>query len=317
MSNPPRGWTAAPLLPKRTFLSSDLPELDQADLTLPRIVSLLPAGTEIVAALGAVDDLVGRSHECDFPPRVRELPIVSKPSLALDGLSQAEIDTAVTVHMDTGESLYVVDERILNDLAPDIVLTQDLCQVCAPSGNELSRALTSVSSKPSVLYLTPRTLDEIDENILDVGEAIGRGAEAARIVDHNRARVREWRFAAARRTHRPRVTFLEWTDPPFCAGHWVPEMIELAGGVDRLARPGADSVRVSWDDIRAWNPEVVIVAPCGFGLADAERLARDLPPLGDACIVPVDANAFFARPGPRYVEGIEVLSRAIRQLDAI
>jgi iron complex transport system substrate-binding protein len=168
------------------------------------------------------------------------------------------------------------------------------------------------------LYLTPRTLDEIDENILDVGEAIGRGAEAARIVDHNRARVREWRFAAARRTHRPRVTFLEWTDPPFCAGHWVPEMIELAGGVDRLARPGADSVRVSWDDIRAWNPEVVIVAPCGFGLADAERLARDLPPLGDACIVPVDdANAFFARPGPRYVEGIEVLSRAIRQLDAI
>jgi iron complex transport system substrate-binding protein len=279
---------------------------------MPRIVSLLPAGTEIVAALGAVDDLVGRSHECDFPARVAELPIVSKPSLALDGLSQAEIDSAVSAHMGTGESLYVVDERLLNDLAPDIILTQDLCQVCAPSGNELSRALGSISSKPSVLYLTPRTLEDIDENILSVGEAIGRSVEAGMIVDRNRARLREWRDLAKRRTHRTRVTFLEWTDPPFCAGHWVPEMIELAGGTDRLGRAGADSVRVSWDDIHAWNPEVVIVAPCGFGLADAERLARDLPSVGDARIVPVDANAFFARPGPRYIEGIEVLARAFQ-----
>jgi len=282
---------------------------------MPRIVSLLPAGTEIVAALGAADDLVGRSHECDFPQRVRDLPVVSRPSLSLDGLSQSAIDTAVSAQMGTGESLYVVDERLLNDLAPDLILTQDLCQVCAPSGNELSRALASVSSKPAVLYLTPRTLDEIDDNILDVGEAIGRGAEAAIIVNHNRARVREWRSAANRRTYRPRVSFLEWTDPPFCAGHWVPEMIELAGGVDRLGRAGADSVRVSWDDIRAWNPEVVIVAPCGFGLADAERLARDLPPLGDARIVPVDANAFFARPGPRYLEGIELLAKTFQVAD--
>ena len=277
---------------------------------MPRIISLLPAATEIVAALGAADDLVGRSHECDFPPNVTKLPIVSKPSLALDGLSQSAIDSAVSAQMATGESLYVVDERLLNDLAPDLILTQDLCQVCAPSGNELSRALASVSSHPAVLYLTPRTLGEIDENILEVGDTIGRGAEARMIVERNRARVREYRHAAERRTHRTRVTFLEWTDPPFCAGHWVPEMIELAGGVDRLARPGADSVRVSWDDIRASEPEVVIVAPCGFGLADAKRLARELPPLGDARIVPADANAFFARPGPRYIEGIEVLARA-------
>jgi iron complex transport system substrate-binding protein len=279
---------------------------------MPRIISLLPAATEIVAALGAVDDLVGRSHECDFPPGVAELPIVSKPSLALDGLSQSAIDAAVSAHMATGESLYVVDERLLNELAPDVILTQDLCQVCAPSGNELSRALASVSSKPSVLYLTPRTLEEIDENILDVGDTIGRGAEAAMIVDHNRARVREWRSVAERRTHRTRVTFLEWTDPPFCAGHWVPQMIELAGGIDPLGRPGGDSVRVSWDDIRAWEPEVVIVAPCGFGLADAKRMAGTLPPLGNARVVPVDANAFFARPGPRYIEGIEVLAQAFQ-----
>jgi iron complex transport system substrate-binding protein len=277
---------------------------------MPRIISLLPAGTEIVAALGAADELVGRSHECDFPAGVRALPIVSKPALSLDGLSQSEIDGAVSARMSTGESLYVVDERLLNDLAPDIILTQDLCQVCAPSGTELSRALASVSSKPAVLYLTPRTLGEIDENILDVGEAIGRSEDAAMIVDDHRARVRAFQNAAATRRHRPRVSFLEWTDPPFCAGHWVPEMIELAGGVDRLGRAGGDSVRVSWDDIHAWAPEIVIVAPCGFGLAEAERLARELPPLGDARIVPVDANAFFARPGPRYIEGIEVLARA-------
>jgi iron complex transport system substrate-binding protein len=279
---------------------------------MPRILSLLPAATEIVAALGAAAELVGRSHECDFPAEVLELPIVSKPALSLDDRSQSEIDAAVSAHMATGESLYVVDERLLNELEPDIILTQDLCQVCAPSGNELSRALASVRSHPAVLYLTPRTLDEIDESILDVGETIGRGVEAGMIVSHNRARVREWRYLAERRTHRVRVSFLEWTDPPFCAGHWVPEMIELAGGIDRLARRGADSVRVSWDDIHAWAPEVVIVAPCGFGLADAKRLAQDLPPLGDARIVPVDANAFFARPGPRYIEGIEVLARAFQ-----
>jgi iron complex transport system substrate-binding protein len=277
---------------------------------MPRIISLLPAATEIVAALGAEDDLVGRSHECDFPSGVTRLPIVSKPALSLEGLSQAEIDSLVSTHMASGESLYVVDERLLNDLAPDIVLTQDLCQVCAPSGNELTRALLSVGSKPEVVYLTPRTLAEIDENIIAVGNAIGRLDEANRLVAHNQQRLAELRALNETRAARTRVSFLEWVDPPFCAGHWVPEMIEIAGGVDRLARAGGDSVRVSWDDIRASKPEVVIVAPCGFGLADAERLAKQLPPLGSARIVPVDANAFFARPGPRYIEGIEVLSKA-------
>jgi iron complex transport system substrate-binding protein len=277
---------------------------------MPRIISLLPAGTEIVAALGAADDLVGRSHECDFPARVTTLPVVSKPSLALEGLSQSEIDSAVSARMGTGESLYVVDERLLNDLAPDVILTQDLCQVCAPSGTELARALKSVQSRPDVVYLTPRTLAEIDENILAVGEAIGRRGEARALVAENRRRLADLRAVNATRARRPRISFLEWTDPPFCAGHWVPEMIEIAGGVDRLAHAGGDSVRVSWEDIRAWAPEVVIVAPCGFGLAEAERLSRDLPPIGDARVVPADANAFFARPGPRYLEGIEVLRQA-------
>ena len=277
-----------------------------------RIVSFLPAATEIAHALGAGDDLVGRSHECDFPADVRRLPIVSRPALSLDGLTQSEIDDAVTARMRTGESLYVVDERLLNDLAPDVVLTQDLCQVCAPSGNELTRALASMPSRPSVVYLTPRTLAEIDENILAVGDAIGRVSEARALVDRNRAHIDRLRDAGKRVVHRPRVSFLEWTDPLFCAGHWVPEMIDIAGGVDRLGRPGGDSVRISWDEVRDWDPEIVIVAPCGFGLVEAERLARELPPIPGARIVPVDANAYFARPGPRYVDGIELLTRIFR-----
>jgi iron complex transport system substrate-binding protein len=277
-----------------------------------RIVSFLPAATEIAHALGAGDNLVGRSHECDFPADVRRLPIVSRPALSLDGLTQSAIDDAVTARMRTGESLYVVDERLLNDLAPDVVLTQDLCQVCAPSGNELTRALASMPSRPSVVYLTPRTLAEIDENILAVGDAIGRASEALALVDRIRARLDRLRDDGRRVARPPRVSFLEWTDPLFCAGHWVPEMIEIAGGVDRLGRPGGDSVRISWDDVREWAPEIVIVAPCGFGLEEAERLARELPPIPGARVVPVDANAYFARPGPRYVDGIELLSRIFK-----
>jgi len=277
-----------------------------------RIVSFLPAATEIAHALGAGDNLVGRSHECDFPADVRRLPIVSRPALSLDGLTQSAIDDAVTARMRTGESLYVVDERLLNDLAPDVVLTQDLCQVCAPSGNELTRALASMPSRPSVVYLTPRTLAEIDENILAVGDAIGRASEARALVDRIRARLDRLRDDGPRVARPPRVSFREWTDPLFCAGHWVPEMIEIAGGVDRLGRPGGDSVRISWNDVREWAPEIVIVAPCGFGLEEAERLARELPPIPGARIVPVDANAYFARPGPRYVDGIELLSRIFK-----
>jgi iron complex transport system substrate-binding protein len=283
---------------------------------MPRIVSLLPAATEIAYALGAGDELVGRSHECDYPRDAARLPIVSRPSLSLDGMTQLQIDAAVSAQMQSGESLYVIDERLLNDLAPDVILTQDLCQVCAPSGNELTRALATVPSHPSVVYLTPRTLAEIDENIIAVGEAIGREREARALIDRNRMHLDELRAASSRLTHRPRVTFLEWIDPPFCAGHWVPEMIDIAGGTDRLGRPDADSVRISWDEIHAWSPEIVIVAPCGFGLVEATRLAHELPQIPGARIVPVDANAYFARPGPRYVDGIELLARIFHGEDA-
>ena len=275
---------------------------------MPRIVSFLPAGTEIACALGAGDELVGRSHECDYPAGVDRLPVVSRPALELTGLTQAEIDAAVADKMKSGESLYLVDENLLHTLAPDVILTQNLCQVCAPSGNELSRALSSVPSHPDVIYLTPSSLAEIDENILAVGEAIGRDDEARALVARNAERVAQLRKRASRLPRHPRVTFLEWTDPPFSAGHWVPEMVEIAGGDDPLGRVGQDSVRITWDDVRGSEPELVIVAPCGYGLEQATAMAQALPPIHGARVVPVDANAFFARPGPRYVEGIELLA---------
>jgi iron complex transport system substrate-binding protein len=272
-----------------------------------RIVSFLPAGTEIAYAVGAGDCLVGRSHECDYPPEVLALPVVSKPALQLDGLSQEQIDRAVADRLKTGESLYEVDEILLRELAPDLVLTQDLCQVCAPSGTELSRALKELPSAPNVLWLTPKTIVEIEENILTVGIASGRREVAESLIEQNRARMSIVREAVADLPRR-RVVFLEWTEPLFCAGHWVPQMILLAGGEDPLGKPGADSERMTWDDVRAADPEMIIVAPCGYGLDRATELARRVPAIGDATVFAVDANAYFARPGPRVAEGVELLA---------
>jgi iron complex transport system substrate-binding protein len=272
-----------------------------------RIVSFLPAGTEIACALGAGDQLVGRSHECDYPPEVKALPVVSKPALDLEGLSQDAIDSAVAARLRSGESLYQVDEILLRELAPDVVLTQDLCQVCAPSGNELTRALKELPSKPEVLWLTPQNLTEIEENIIAVGVATGRRDVAQQLIDANRNRIADVVNAVAGLPAR-RVAFLEWTEPLFCAGHWVPQMIELAGGIDPLGKPGADSERMTWDQVRDAKPEMVIVAPCGYGLEQAVALAKTIPKVSGASVFAVDANAYFARPGPRVAEGIEVLA---------
>lgn len=272
---------------------------------MPRIVSFLPAGTEIACALGARDMLVGRSHECDYPAGVKTLPVVSKPALRLEGLSQEEIDTAVSERLRSGASLYEVDEVLLRELAPDVVITQDLCQVCAPSGNELSRALRELPTSPQVLWLTPQNIAEIEQNIVDVGVATDRRDIADALNDANRKRMTSVAAQVAGLPRR-RVVFLEWIEPYFCSGHWVPEMIDIAGGNDPLGRPGADSQRMSWDEVAAANPEIIIVAPCGFGLEQAARLARTLPPI-DTTIFAVDANAYFARPGPRVAEGIELL----------
>lgn len=271
-----------------------------------RIVSFLPAATEITYALGAGDYLVGRSHECDYPSQVKSLPVVSRPALAIDQLAQSEIDAAVSTKLASGESLYLVDEQLLKQLRPDFVFTQDLCQVCAPSGNELTRALAEMSPRPTMLWLTPRNISEIEENILSIGDATGRIEKAKELVERNRRRIARVEHAVHGAKPR-RVVFLEWIDPFFCAGHWVPEMIASAGGYDPIGESGADSHRMTWDEIIAAEPEVIIVAPCGYGLADSMKLANGLRNRTSATVYAVDANGYFARPGPRVAEGIELL----------
>lgn len=274
---------------------------------MPRIVSFLPAATEMVYALGAGDELVGRSHECDYPPRVAALPVVSRPTIQLDGASAEAIDRAVTERLGTGETLYAIDEMLLRDLQPDVILTQNLCRVCAPSGDELTRAVRKFAVRPEVLFLTPRTISEIEENIVSVGLAIGREDEAAAIVRSNQERIAAVLAAVAGVTRR-RVAFLEWTQPIFCAGHWVPEMISLAGGEDPLGRAGEDSVRVEWSEVAEQSPEIVIVSPCGYRLEEATKLSRELPRIPNATVYAVDANSYFARPGPRVAEAVELLA---------
>jgi len=274
---------------------------------MSRIVSFLPAATEIAYALGAGDDIVGRSHECDYPAEVTKLPVVSRPALAIGDMSQGEVDAAVASQLASGASLYQVDEILLRDLSPDIVFTQDLCQVCAPSGTELTRALRELPSKPDVLWLTPRTIAEVEQNILDIGRATNRVLEAESLIADNRERIAKAHDAVKSADYR-RVAFLEWTDPLFCPGHWVPEMIELAGGRDPLGEPGGDSRRVTWDAVATGSPEILIVAPCGYGLEQSVAAARSISPPRGARVFAVDANAYFARPGPRIAEGVELLA---------
>jgi iron complex transport system substrate-binding protein len=274
---------------------------------MPRIVSFLPAGTEMVHALGAGSELVGRSHECDYPAGVTTLPVVSRPALDLDGASPEAIDLAVSERMDSGDTLYRIDEILLRDLRPDVILTQNLCRVCAPSGDELTRAVRNFSLQPEVLFLTPRNIGEIEDNIVDVGRAIGRAREAEALVRSNQERLSRVRAAVASAPLR-RVVFMEWTDPFFCGGHWVPEMISLAGGEDPLGRPGEDSVRMDWDDVANARPEMIIVSPCGYRLERSVELARQIKRVPGAALYAVDANAYFARPGPRVIQGVELLA---------
>jgi len=284
-----------------------------------RIVSFLPAATEMVCALGLSDALVGISHECDYPPDVRSKPVVVRPAIRFDGLSQREIDEAVALRIRGGMSLYEVDEIRLAELAPDLILTQDLCQVCAPSENEITKAVKFLPGEPRVLCLTPKSLEGIFENLREVGRATDRLRYAEALIARSRERL-DRLAAATRRAARPRVFCMEWLDPVYCSGHWVPEMVELAGGADSLALKGSDSVRIPWEDVRRWAPEVLILMPCGYPLDKVVELTSqasanpgwgELPAVLDGRVYAVDANSYFARPGPRVVEGTELLAHLI------
>jgi iron complex transport system substrate-binding protein len=288
--------------------------------TAQRIVSFLPSATEMACALGLNDQLVGITHECDYPPSVREKPIVVSSAISMATMTQAEIDRAVSERLKKGQSLYQVDERLLQELAPDLILTQDLCQVCAPSGNEVTQALNALPRKPEILWLTPKSLQEIFDNLYTIAEAAGCLEKAEQLIASGRSTLDQIAATARQASSRPRVFCMEWLDPVYCSGHWVPEMVRIAGGLDHLGHEGSDSVRVAWEDVLAWEPEVLIIMPCGYHLdkvlAVASKLRAksgwlDLPAVRQGRVYGVDASSYFARPGPRVVEGTQLLAHII------
>lgn len=322
-----------------------------------RIVSLLPSATEILYALGVGDQVVGVTHECDFPPEAAGKPALIKPRVDPTA-APAEIDRQVSELVARGESIYAVDADLLASLAPDLIVTQDLCHVCAASPDDLAAALSRFPRPPRVLTLTPHSLDDVWQDIIRAGEATNTSARAEALAAELRARVKvvasntastnahaftaaqaaasegastkaqsAGRFAvstaasaAALSATRPRVACLEWLDPLYVGGHWVPEMVAIAGGEDVLGRAGHPSFKVSADDIAQSEADIILVMLCGY---DAKRNAQefratkipqdwqDLPAIRNRRIFAVDANSFFSRPGPRLADGVELLARLL------
>ena len=273
-----------------------------------RIVSLLPSATEIVADLGLSGALVGRSHECNWPESVREAPVVSSSRIDSAALAGRQIDAAVREAVDQGEALYAVDGALLAALRPDVIITQDLCRVCAASGEDFSEA------HARVVKLGPRTLADVAESVRYLGREFGvpeRGEALASEMLQRIARVRQ----AVAGQERPRVFVAEWIDPPFACGHWIPEMVEAAGGHEVLGRAGERSVPTTWDAVRAVEPQLIVAAPCGF---DEERSAREAASIDVGCpVVAVDADRYFVRPAPSLARGVEILARIFHGVDAV
>ena len=289
-------------------------------MTAPRIISLLPSATEMVCALGLGEQLVGVTHECDYPSFVRAKPKVVQPALPIDTMSDAEIDEAVSARLRSGLGLYLLDMELIEELRPDIIVTQDLCEVCAPSENEIAQLLDFLSFRPRILYQSPHRISEVLDNLDELGRETGRLAQADALIGDAHRRLERISDAIAPAGDRPRVFCMEWLNPIYCSGHWVPEMVRLGGGEDLFGREGADSVRVEWDQVVDWAPEILIFMPCGYDLDEtlerATALAalpgfETLPAARHGRVYAVDANSYFARPGPRVVDGSELMAHLI------
>ncbi len=277
-----------------------------------RIVSLLPSATEIVYALGAGDQLLGVSFECDYPPEARTVAVVSGTALGTDASrSASQVDAEVSARVAAGESIYSLDDDRIRAIDPDVILAQDLCQVCAVPSGAVEEALAVIGCHAAVVSLDPAHLEEVIDCVGTVGRATGTVAVAERLMAELRARLAAVRERVRGRP-RPRVFVLEWPDPPFNAGHWVPDMVEAAGGEPVLAAAGERSRRLTWDEIAAEAIDITIFSPCGFDLDGAIAQSASFLDRPETThlgrIVAVDANAFFSRPGPRVVDGVELLA---------
>lgn len=290
-----------------------------------RVVSLLPSATEVVCALGRKNALVGRTHECDYPPDVADVPILTRTLLPPEAPSR-EIDALVVRTLHEHRSLYALDLPALEAARPDVILTQELCPVCAVGYDEVREAArVACPASTTIVSLEPRTLDEVLGQLTTVGEVLGVPERAERVLELRRARLLALRTHVARHLSRtgqsrPRVLVLEWLDPPFLAGHWVPEMVDAAGGQIVGGEPGGESVRVPWDTVVDARSDVLVLAPCGYDVdrtvAEAQSLpARpgwdDIPAVRQGHVWAVDASSYFSRSGPRIVEGVEILARIL------
>jgi iron complex transport system substrate-binding protein len=278
-----------------------------------RIVSLVPSATEMLFALGLGPDLIAVTHECDYPPAARDLPRVTRDVLP-PGLSSAEIDAAIKARVLNGESIYELDVGLLNELKPDLIVTQSLCEVCAVSYDDVRAVAEQIDPQPQVISLDPHTVGEVLGDARTLAQATDTKEAAVDLVGEAAARIDRVRVAV-RDAPRPRVVALEWLDPPYAAGHWIPQLIEYAGGEDVLGLAGENSEQHSWDEVIAVQPEIVIVMPCGFDAEIAHREAEmhrdDLLAVGARAIVAVDSSAYFSRPGPRLVDGLELLASIV------
>ncbi len=286
-----------------------------------RIVSLLPSTTEIVCALGLEEALVGITHECDYPASVTGKPRLTASRISHETMTSSEIDHAVRsqlANLDGHGSIYDLDEAKLRELNPGLILTQELCDVCAVSYKTVQRAARMFEGDVRVVSLEPNTINDIFDNIRMVGEFTGRRSEADELVIGLQARLDRIRQATEQIDRRPRVLMLEWLEPPFAPGHWVPEQVEIAGGDHAFGKAGQRSVTTTAEEIRAYAPEVIVLIPCGYYQADTLRqLPRsrlpagwnDLPAVKNGEVWATDATSYFSRPGPRVVEGVEILAR--------
>jgi iron complex transport system substrate-binding protein len=277
-----------------------------------RIASLVPSATEMLFALDLGDDVVAVTHECDYPPGVEQLPHLTR-SVIPEGLPPADVDAAVRERTGRGEALYELDEATLRELDVDLIVTQAVCEVCAVSFEDVRAIAERLPTQPQVLSLDPSTLGEVIADVPRLAEAAGAEAAGERLAEEAGARI-EAVERAVEGAPRPRVAALEWLDPIYIGGHWVPQMIELAGGEDVLGLPGERSRTADWAEVEAAAPEVILAMPCGYyaeqAAAETVRHRERLAPLG-ARVVAVDAAAYFSRPGPRLVEGIELLGHLL------
>lgn len=282
-----------------------------------RICSLLPGATEVVAALGLADDLVGISHECDYPPEVCHKPIMVRAAIDAERASSPEIDRQVRAALESHQRLYTLDEPRILQAQPDLIITQALCHVCAVTPDQLERAVGALPRTPKLLALNPSSLNDVLADTERIGAATGRELKARNLTAALRSHLEEIRERLRGISARPRVACLEWLDPLFAGGHWIPEMVEWAGGLDTLGVAAAPSRQVSWEQVRAAEPEVLVLMPCGFTAArtlrELDRVAlrpgwAALPAVRSGRVFAVDSASYFSRPGPRLVHGIDILA---------